>query len=255
MSQIQVFKKCNIKTANLEQMLVKNEKTIAADSHQKVTVFEEKLQNFDFKGDDILRLKFAGTDNHAALLIKNSAFKRGLSIFDPNGLFNLKFIIRDKKHDSVTREYAETLVDDSMNYGDLKYNPGYCNVFTLIFIVYYRKIQTEPQFIKKIQKLLKLMVREKHDLKTGPLGVDLSYKVQELVLNYKLKTDTTEIQNLIFDEIHKFIQQHTVKSKTKFTSKPTTYKHITKKTNNKTKRTRSKNKSRSRSRSYTLKSK
>ncbi len=71
-----------------------------------------------------------------------------------------------------------------MNYGNHKYNPGYCGIFGIIAMTFFREWGSEPtKWVKKWNQLLKYMRQELIDEPEshGCMGTDLAAKVQEII--------------------------------------------------------------------------
>jgi hypothetical protein len=97
---------------------------------------------------------------HAVILIRNKFLPNGWGFFDANGKEGFKeSILRFHNKDGidVTDEYLSVTPDSAFNSAlfmgtDKKlpedYNPGFCGIFSIIFMVFYKKYKDRPDWIE-----------------------------------------------------------------------------------------------------------
>lgn len=155
MSRVEIFEKCNRKILEIEELLAKkSEITIDASSGSNTRVGFER---FERRGGilsqisvmtDIARINVQepGNNAHSIIVVKNHYLANGWSIFDANGKANFPFKIYNGVED-VTLRYLEVTQESDLNIGNDENNPGYCGTISLIFMVYFTKNKTDPQWV------------------------------------------------------------------------------------------------------------
>jgi hypothetical protein len=84
----------------------------------------------------------------------------------------------------VTEQYFSPISPKvCLNYGNDKYNPGYCGIFGIIAMVFHRNCAEKSTWIKKWTALLKYMRQEIPDEPAchGCMGTNLAAQVQEII--------------------------------------------------------------------------
>lgn len=206
MSRVEIFKKTIHKILEIEQLLTqKGEVTIDATSGPNTSI---GLERFERRGGiipsinsitDITRVNVQepGNNAHSIIIVKNRFLTNGWSIFDANGKANLPFKIYNGKED-VTQNYLEVTGELPLNYGTDKNNPGYCGTIGIIFMVYFIKNKTNPNWVDEWINLYNILSR-KISATEGTKAVELSAKIQNLVDNKRTITPD------IIDDIYKLI--------------------------------------------------
>ena len=158
MSRKAVFDTCNRKNRDIEIHLsgLTGEKQITRGKNYTYSEFS-KILNMPMP-NDILLLKLTGAP-HSVILVKNKFLKEGFGIFDPNGYtvrlettneLETKFyfmLLADKGDDRDIHTYTEDIFDSisptrPLNRGNDTVNPGYCGIFGMIFMTYFRHAKT-----------------------------------------------------------------------------------------------------------------
>jgi hypothetical protein len=259
MSRVEIFNKCNYKILEIEEILTrKGEVTIDATSGPNTPIdLERFIRN---RGGiissinsitDIARINVQepGNNAHSIIVVRNNHLKNGWSIFDANGKANLPFKIYSEGKD-VTQEYLEVTGESPLNYGSDKNNPGYCGTIGIIFMVYFMKNKTDPDWVKKWINLYNIL-STRISATEGTEAVKLSAEIQNLVHKTKTISDAIidEIDELINNFIDKLIVRYTQEggSVVKYRRKLSSHKSKNKKTK---KRKIKKRKSRKNKRRY-----
>jgi len=143
MSRLSIWKTCNRKNPELEKFL-------AGTSEKNITrgkVYTEKEFNRILNintPNNILPLKVY-PDPHSVVLVKNKYLEKGFAIFDANGYVNkygevdtenIPIYINSK--DSTYELFDPVSPQQPLNRGEDAVNPGYCGIFSIIFMVYFR---------------------------------------------------------------------------------------------------------------------
>jgi hypothetical protein len=212
MSRVEIFNKCNYKILEIEQLLTqKGEVTIDATSGSDTRI---GLERFERRGGiipsinsitDITRVNVQehGNNAHTIIIVKNRFLINGWSIFDANGKANLPFKIYSEGKD-VTQEYLEVTGESPLNYGTDKNNPGYCGTIGIIFMVYFIKNKTNPNWVQEWINLYNIL-SHKISATEGTTAVTLSAEIQNLV--NKTRTITPNIIDDIYELIVSNIQE------------------------------------------------
>ena len=139
-------KTCNRKNPELEKLLAgTSEKNI---TRGKVYTEKEfgKILSIDTP-NNILPLKVY-PNPHSVILVKNKFLEKGFAIFDANGYVdgprdspyvdteNIPFYI--DLEDTTYELFDPVSPQRALNRGEVSVNPGYCGIFGIIFMVYFR---------------------------------------------------------------------------------------------------------------------
>lgn len=212
MSRVEIFEKCNRKILEIEELLAKkSEITIDASSGSNTRV---GLERFERRGGilsqisvmtDIARINVQepGNNAHSIIVVKNHYLANGWSIFDANGKANLPFKIYNGEQD-VTQNYLEVTGELPLNYGSDRNNPGYCGTIGIIFMVYFMKNKTNPNWAHEWINLYNILSR-RISATEGTVAVTLSAEIQNLV--NKTRTITPNIIDDIYKLIVPYIQE------------------------------------------------
>ena len=236
MSRVEIFNKCNHKILEIEQLLTqKGEVTIDATSGPDTRI---GLERFERRGGiipsinnitDITRVNVQepGNNAHSIIVVKNRFLENGWSIFDANGKANLPFKIYSGEQD-VTQNYLEVTGQLPLNYGSDRNNPGYCGTIGIIFMVYFIKNKTDPNWVQGWINLYNIL-SHRISASEGTVAVTLSAEIQNLV------NKTRTISANIIDDIYKLILPYTQMggSLLKYHKKKYSYKNKIKKTRKK----------------------
>ena len=161
----------------------------------------------------LINLQQRGNHAHSLVLFKSRAITtnpENIAIFECNGqLTQTEIRVIHTYHPNADADDEPGTVYDvtenylamvsprvCMNYGNHKYNPGYCGIFGMIAMTFYRAFHTNTQstsddrrrgaetpWVKKWNQLLKYMRQELIDEPEshGCMGTDLAAKVQEII--------------------------------------------------------------------------
>ena len=161
----------------------------------------------------LVNLQQRGSHAHSLVLFKSRAITTNpehISIFECNGQYTQSEIrvihtsppprrtdTSDTDSDSETEDEPGTVYDVTeqyfspispkicLNYGNDKYNPGYCGIFGIIAMVFHRNwaSKSSTSWIKKWTALLKYMRQEIPDEPAchGCMGTNLAAQVQEII--------------------------------------------------------------------------
>ena len=164
-----------------------------------------------FESFRLINVQQRGNHAHSLVLFKSHAITtnpENIAIFECNGQLT-QSEIRVIHTSLPPKEYTDTDTDADdepgtvydvtrlyfspispkvcMNYGNNKHNPGYCGIFGMIAMVFYRNIhsssKTKTSWIKKWTLLLKYMRQDIPDEPEchGCMGTNLAAKVQEII--------------------------------------------------------------------------
>ena len=99
-----------------------------------------------------------------------------------------------------------------MNFGNDAYNPGYCGIFGIIAMVFFRQWRTEPS--KWISKWSKLLIYMRQYIPEQPrthgcMGTELAAQVQEIIASHpsthaghqKTEQEINKLLNKILEKI------------------------------------------------------
>ena len=171
-----------------------------------------------FESFRLINLQQRGNHAHSLVLFKSRAITtnpENIAIFECNGQYVQSEIrvIHTYHPDADTDDEPGTVYDVTenyfspispkvcMNYGNDRYNPGYCGIFGMIAMTFYRAFHTnintqstsddrrrgaETPWIKKWTQLLKYMRQDIPDEPEchGCMGIDLAARVQEIIASH-----------------------------------------------------------------------
>lgn len=149
----------------------------------------------------LINLQQRGNHAHSLVLFKSRAITtnpENIAIFECNGQVSQSEIrvIHTYHPDADADDEPGTVYDVTehyftpvspricMNYGSDRHNPGYCGIFGMIAMTFFREWGSEPtKWVKKWTQLLKYMRQELIDEPKchGCMGTDLAAKVQEII--------------------------------------------------------------------------
>ena len=183
--------KCSIKNPAAEYMLADNKKL---DKPPSISVIEGNKKTLDYfigRGGMVnkmkdgaayaIRIEEKGSNAHSIILVKSQILKKGWSIFDPNGKSDLPFEIIDNGN-NVTTDYLEVTGEDALNVGSNTYNPGYCGIFGITFLTYFKANYRDPDWVNNWNKIYECLAERLEEPKgRGTKGVDLAAEVQTII--------------------------------------------------------------------------
>jgi len=141
MSRLKIFDACRTKNIKLEKFLSDKDESqdiISSGMTHKLVKFEKKINKLNKNSGLILLKTSINGVNHSIILVKHQDFRKGFSFFDANGHVNYgTFYIGDERG---TPEYLDEVSPSYTLNGDVpeNINPGYCGIFGIIFMVYFR---------------------------------------------------------------------------------------------------------------------
>ena len=122
-------------------------------------------------GLKVINYDEGGEDAHAVIIVKNQYLPRDWGFFDANGVEEFKdniLVFRDDELKDVTDAFLTATPEDPFNVTrgrdpvtddprDLPedYNPGFCGIFGIIFMVFYRANMNDPNWVKNWQEICK----------------------------------------------------------------------------------------------------
>lgn len=208
MSRIKNFKKCIKKIPELEKYLSgNNELPISIPETNEILlsyfVKDENnkrsrggfVQDIKNNGIRVLALQSSkgGISNHSVILVKNEYLTNEWSIFDSNSRKNLPFNIiykntKDKYVKMAKNKYMEiSPATKSINIGSESKNPGFCGIFGVIFMIYFRHNCHKKEWVNNWYKILKHLQKDEN-------GIDLAAEVQEIIA---VNSNNSKIEKLI----------------------------------------------------------
>jgi hypothetical protein len=154
-----------------------------------------------FESFKLINLQQRGNHAHSLVLFKSRAITTNpeqIAIFECNGQVSQSEIrvIHTYHPDADADDEPGTVYDVTehyftpvspricMNYGSDRHNPGYCGIFGMIAMTFFRQWGSEPtKWVKKWTQLLKYMRQDLQDEPKchGCMGTDLAAKVQEII--------------------------------------------------------------------------
>ena len=168
-----------------------------------------KADNMPFESFKIINLQKPGKNAHSLILVKSQAItanQANIGIFEPNGQFTQREITIIDHHSisataadpttaeqaDVSRQYMSVSPKLCINYGTNAYNPGYCGIFGIIFMVFFREFnksgsghakKTPESWLRKWNKMLEFMGQDIPDEPSqhGCRGTKLAARVQEII--------------------------------------------------------------------------
>ena len=191
-SRIELFRICNPKNLNIEAALTNNVPQItigvtegniirlpAPGGRQRhpLLVAANSIKDGEVR---LLNIQEGHHGAHSVILSKSHLFPNEWALFDPNGVNNLPFEIRNSKNKNVTREYLVPSPLKPINYGVNAHNPGYCGIFGIIYMIYFTNNFSDRNWLKNWKNTLVCLSQKISDVR-GTVGVNLAADVQALI--------------------------------------------------------------------------
>lgn len=215
MSRLDIWKVCNRKNPGLEKFLAGiSEKTITRGKLYTQKEIDSIL-NINTP-HNILPLKIY-PNPHSVILVKNNFLKEGFGIFDPNaytfrndlGELEMEFVfmIQPKKKDEDTERYTERIFDSisplrPLNRGNDTVNPGYCGIFGIIFMVYFKNTSDlngwDSSWVNFVNTIWKPFYPDK---KSDSIALQLATEVQLIIKN---NTSYSSMEVQILEKIKQY---------------------------------------------------
>ena len=129
----------------------------------------------------IIQILFT-SGNHSVIIVKNQFLPFGWALFDPNGSGKYASVnITNTKNMNVTKKYLSTISPRvCINYGTSTNNPGYCAIFGIIFMVFFKENCGSPDWITRWNDVMSMMMRTRGDGKYN-IGIELASDVQNII--------------------------------------------------------------------------
>ena len=218
-----VFKKCSHKIVGFENYLTGNAKPLPFEGGEgkfvEISHFTRRRGVINMLPENSIRIMHIGERSgaHAVILVKNNMFQKGWSIFDSNGkkgfiasIFRLYDANRKKGSDKdITVDYLEASPSTALNPGYFTVpaktaipdhiNPGFCGVIGIIFMVYFKKHHSNPNWLKNWQNVMKCLAKP-YSIDNGKT-TKYSVKVATDVLNaiHTGGSNHKKLENTIMD--------------------------------------------------------
>lgn len=224
MARLQIFQKCNIKNPEFEKYLAGiNEKNITRSKVYTDGEFNKLLQITT--PHDILPLKVY-PNPHSVILVKNKYLPNGYSIFDANGyvdgprgseyvdILNIPFYIVSK--DSTYESFDQVSPQRALNRGSNSINPGYCGIFGIIFMVYFKNTSDiEGWNIPWIDFINKAREPFAKNIHSDSFALQLASDVQLIIKNntnyLNMEIEIIDVIKLYFNKLNIKFPSETVK--------------------------------------------
>ena len=186
----------------------------------------DKMQFESFK---LINLQQRGSHAHSLVIFKSRAITTNpeqIAIFECNGQYTqseIRVIHTDPNDETgtaydVTENYFSPISPKvCLNYGNDTYNPGYCGIFGMIAMVFFRGFrppttasgeeeESSSSWVKKWKQLLKYMRQDIPDEPEshGCMGTDLAARVQEIIAAHP---STTAAYQQAEEEILRLLKQ------------------------------------------------
>ena len=86
-----------------------------------------------------MNLQYVSLDAHSVIFVKHPGIsKYGFAIFDPNSAEHFPFYITDDKGNDITKDIVSIISPTKSINNDVSENPGFCNIFGIIFMTFYK---------------------------------------------------------------------------------------------------------------------
>jgi len=212
MKRIDIWKACDKKNPQIEKLIAgTSEKNMIRGKVYTKKEFSNIL-NIDTP-NNVLPLKVY-PDPHSVILVKNKFLEKGIAIFDPNGYVDMygNVDIDNMPFYVETEDITEELFDQvspqrPLNRGKDSVNPGYCNIFGIIFIVYFKNTSHingwNVSWVNFVNKIWEPLEKEKKG-KSDSIALQLAAEVQLIIknnINYSI------IENEILDKIKQYFSK------------------------------------------------
>ena len=206
------FSKCSSKNIAMEKILTNSEPILIIamenNNNKRLTDFTGKRFSYIDKMNNnemrVLNIQERGSNAHSNILIKNIYLKNGWSIFEPNGQLCMHYSITNADGDDVTLSYIDVSPTATINYGATLYNPGYCGILGIIFMVYFKNNNTKPTWVNSWKYILKILQKQHIQTNRGSHGVDLAAHIQSIISSNK--EGSLEVEGKILASISEFIK-------------------------------------------------
>lgn len=237
------FKACIRKNPEFEKYLFsqsygsQSERPISATTQSLSTFIKEKessrgrgiVDNMPENSLKVLSVQEA-LGNHSIILVKSNELPQGWAIFEPNSKKHLPFKIVNSEGKDVTNNYLDVSGKININYGSETENPGYCGMYGITFMTYFRNRERlmsiikeitgdkNPNWIKIWQNILSYFAKKTGKSKS-PEGLNFAAEVQSNIRQHgqtstqhkKLENVICEmIKNLIIDNNLAFVKPKTI---------------------------------------------
>tara|TARA_B100000287_G_scaffold435614_2_gene504936 strand:+ start:785 stop:1582 length:798 start_codon:yes stop_codon:yes gene_type:complete len=213
MKRIDIWKTCNRKNPELEKLLAgTSEKNI---TRGKVYTEKEfgKILSIDTP-NNILPLKVY-PNPHSVILVKNKFLEKGFAIFDANGYVdgprdspyvdteNIPFYI--DLEDTTYELFDPVSPQRALNRGEVSVNPGYCGIFGIIFMVYFRNTSHINDWNVYWVKFVNI-IREpfEKNIYSDSIALQMAADVQLIIKN---NTNYSIMENEILDKIKQYFNK------------------------------------------------
>ena len=196
-SRLELFRTCNPKNIDIEAVLTNNipQITIGVTEgnvirlpppggrlRHPLLISANSIKPGEVR---ILNIQEGHLGAHSVILSKSHEFPNEWALFDPNGIKNLPFKILDSQKNNVTKEYLTPSPLSPLNYGVNAYNPGYCGIFGIIYMIFFLNNFSDPNWLQEWKKTL-VCLSQKISNHHGSVGVNLAAQVQALIANPEL---------------------------------------------------------------------
>lgn len=229
-----MFKSCSRKIPELEEYLAEEP---SGKQRQVQKKDHEGLRSIPVDNNDYVRrrgivaampengLKVMNFDEgrgnaHAVIVIKNQYLPHGWGFFDANGAEGFRdsiLMFRDGKYD-VTDDFLTATPDRPFNSSLFMetpknttinlpedYNPGFCGVFGIIFMVFYRKNKLDPDWVERWQEICECFLAPYRDEEEYPYKFALVVAREALIIineNMPLADKERRIYDLVLRACH-----------------------------------------------------
>jgi hypothetical protein len=225
-----MFKKCSRKIPELEEYLSEEPSGKQRPVHRKD---RDGIRSVPFDNNDYVRrrgivhampenaLKVLNFDEgrgnaHAVIVIKNQYLPHGWGFFDANGVEGFRdsiLVFRDGEYD-VTDDFLTATPERAFNSAmfmgadrDLPedYNPGFCGIFGIIFMVFYRKNKLDPDWVERWQEICECFLAPYRDEGEDPYKFALVVARETLMIvneNMPLADKENHIYDLVLRACH-----------------------------------------------------
>jgi len=213
MSRNDIWKVCDRKNPEFEKFLSGlSEKNI---TRGKIYTEKEfgKVLNIDTP-NNILPLKVY-PDPHSVILVKNKFLEKGIAIFDANGyvngprdkpyvdIDNIPFYVGSK--DDTYELFDPVSPQRALNRGETSVNPGYCAIFGIIFMIYFRNTSHinswNVSWVNFVNIIREPFEKNKY---SDSIALQMAADVQLIIKN---NTNYSVMKNEILDKIKQYFSK------------------------------------------------
>jgi hypothetical protein len=195
-----IFKSCIRRNIDFERFLASSPTDFIIQATNKKKIFNTKtLKQFttlvsSMPENSVKLLKVVEQhENHGNILVKSHTVPGGWSIFEPNSFEHAAYRIINEKGKDVAKKYFSVSPPESINYPSKESpNPGYCGIFSIIFMVYFRMHKDDKNWFKNWEQILENKL----------VHLDLAAEVQEIISEKGSNIDTEQkIQGLLNERL------------------------------------------------------